>query len=240
MLILRTFHPGDGEPSYSPYCLKAMCLLEMSGLDWRPNWESMPRGPYKKLPALETPEGVLGDSNLILSWLERKGAPLFPGFDPEARAMAHMTIRTVENSLGFSLTLARWVDEAGWPETREKIFGGMPGPLRAVLPGYFRSKIRKGLVWHGIARFDDTALRAWIDADLDALDALLGGRDWLFGARPSAADCTAVPMLSLLSLLPAETVPGRAIRARASLIDYVRRGRAALYPDLSSSLPAAA
>nr|WP_274705629.1 glutathione S-transferase family protein [Salipiger pentaromativorans] len=239
-MILRTFRPGGGAPSYSPYCLKAMCLLELSGRAWRPSWESMPRGPYRKLPALETPDGVLGDSNLILSWLERQVAPMFPGFDPEARAMAHMTIRTVENSLGLSLTLARWVDDAGWPHTRDEIFGGMPAPLRAVLPGVFRGKIRRGLEWQGLARFSEADLLAWVGADLDALEALLGDSDWLFGSHPCAADCSAVPMLGLLDALPADTALRRAVRSRGRLMAYVARGRDALYPDLSASLPAAA
>ncbi len=53
MLKLMTYKPAFGEPSASPFCTKAICLLNMSGLDWKPEYTSDPRkAPMAKLPVL--------------------------------------------------------------------------------------------------------------------------------------------------------------------------------------------
>ena len=240
MLTLHTFGPGLGEPSLSPFCLKAMILLDMAGLEWAPSWETMPGGPYDKLPWIATPEGVVGDSNLLIDWLERRGAPILPGFDPAARAMARATIRMVEENLRHCLTHDRWLNDACWEVTRPVFFAAMPGPVRAVLPGHFRKKMRKGLLAQGMARFSEADRLAYARADFDALEALLGDGRWLFGAAPSAADASAVPMLSMIDTLPADTALRRALRARPLLMEYIARGRGRLYPQVSASLSAAA
>ena len=72
------------------------------------------------------------------------------------------------------------------------------------------------------------------------LEGVLGDGDWLFGARPSAADCAAVPFLSMMNAHPVDTPLRRALRSRGRLMDYVARGRSQLYPEVSSSLSVAA
>lgn len=240
MLTLITFGGGLREPILSPYCLKAMCLLNLAGADWAPRYVTMPQGPHGKLPVLETPEGLVPDSNLILGWLERRGAPLFPGFDPGARAMAHAVIRMVEESLGKGMVHDRWLDDDCWEHTRAAIFGGMSVPVRAVLPEFLRRRMRRRLADHGIGRMSAEERMVSLCSDLDAVEGVLGGSEWLFGDVPSGADCAVVPVLSMIDTLPADTALRRELRSRRVLMEYVGRGRAQLYPDLSASMPAAA
>ena len=82
-----------------------------------------------------------------------------------------------------------------------------------------------GLEW---AIEDGTVVTA---ADLDVLQQRLGDGPWLFGRRPTAADAAVVPVLSALDKLPGDTPARQGLRARDSLMAYVARGRAQLYPE---------
>ena len=72
MLELITYKPAFSEPSGSPFCVKAMCLLRMSGLDWTPDFDADPRkAPISKLPVLRDGTRRIADSNALKStWLK--------------------------------------------------------------------------------------------------------------------------------------------------------------------------
>lgn len=232
MLKLMTFPAGFGEPSLSPFCLKAMILLDLSGQPWEPEWLTMPPDTgYGKLPILRTPDGPVPDSNFILAWLEAQGADLFPGLGAGQRAHAHAIIRMVEEHLRLFLVHDRWVRDDGWAVLEPAVFGGMPRPLRLVVPGLVRKGIRKSLRNQGIGRFSNAHAAQATAADLDVLQQRLGDEPWLFGSRPTAADAAVVPVLSALDKLPGDTPARQGLRARDSLMAYVTRGRAQLYPE---------
>ena len=232
MLTLISFPPTLGEPSNSPFCVKAMILLEMSGLDWQPRFVPMPEGPYGKLPVLETPQGVVPDSALIQKWLETQGADFFPGFDTAARGMALAVMRMAEDSLRWQVAHDRWLDARVWPQFFPEVFKGMPEGLEAKV----QEGQRQGMTWHGVARYSEEDRCTLAEMDLDALIAVLGEGPWLFGAKPTAADASVLPVLSMIDRLPGETALRRALRARQPLMDYVARGREALYAPLNDRL----
>ncbi len=241
MLTLVSFPGALGEPSLSGFCTKAMICLDMAGQDWRPRFTVDPsKAPYGKLPVLETPEGPVADSNLILRWLEAQGADLFPGLDAAGRAQAHALIRMVEENLRYGMMYDRWVDPRGWAAFMPVVFGDMPAPLRLVIPGKVRKDIVKGLKWQGLGRMSEDARQACFDADLDALTDLLWGRHWVMGDTPTAADAAILPVLSGIDSGQADTGLRRSLRNRSTLMRYVERGRARLYAPLTASLCAAA
>lgn len=231
MLKLLTFRPGFDDPSLSPFCVKAMMLLDMSGQDWAPEWTAMPpRETYGKLPALRTPDGVIPDSHFIQDWLTAQGAAFFPGVEPRDRALAHGVMRMAEESLRLGLVHDRWLRDDCWPHLERTAFAGMPAPLRIVVPNMVRSGIRKMLKKQGMASYSESHRLRILRADLAALDALLGDGPWLFGAAPSAADAAVLPVLSMLDNLPCDTPLRRLVRDHGRLMAYVARGRAQLYP----------
>lgn len=232
MLTLISLPPALGEPSNSPFCVKAMILLEMSGLDWQPRFLRIPEGPYGKLPVLETPQGAVPDSALIQTWLEAQGADVFPGFDGAARGMAHAVMRLAEDSLRLQLVHDRWLDARVWPQFFPHVFKDMPDGLEAKV----QESQRQGMTWQGIARYSEEDRCTLAEMDLDALVSVLGEGPWLFGARPSAADASVLPVLSMVDRLPGETALRRALRARQSLMDYVARGRETLYAPLNDRI----
>ena len=241
MLILDSFPGAYGEPSMSGFCAKAMILLDMARQDWRPRFIVDTRAaPFGKLPVLHTPGSVVGDSNLMIPWLERQGADLFPGLDSAGRAQAHALIRLAEENLRYGMMHDRWADPEGWAAFAPVVFAGMPAPLRLVVPGRIRRGIVQGLRWQGLGRFGAAERQAYFDADLAALTDLLWGRDWLMGDAPTAADAAVLPVLSGIERLPTATALQRAVAGNPTLMRYVERGRDALYAPLSVARASAA
>lgn len=240
MLKLLTFRGGFDEPSSSPFCVKAMILLDMAGVDWAPDWRDMP-GPdtWDKLPALEASGALVPDSTFIAQWLEARGHDLHPGLTPLQRAQTHAILRMVEENLRYGLVHDRWLDEAAWPAMLEQVFGGLPPHLLDVVPAQIRAGIRDFLTKQGMANIPEDKRAQRLNADLDALEALLGDNPWLFGDRPVLADAATLPVLSMIDHLPQASALRDSLRARPALMAYVQRGRAQLYPKVTSAAAAA-
>lgn len=239
MLTLLTFRGGFAEPSLSPFCVKAMILLDMAGVAWQPEWRPMP-GPdtWGKLPALNTGERLIPDSDNIACWLEAQGHDLHPGLDAMQRAQAHALLRMVEESLRLGLVYDRWIDDTCWPAMLEETFGAMPPHLKAEIPSKVRAENRALLEKQGIASIPPEERLRRLTADLVALEAVLGAQDWLFG-QPGMIDAATLPVLSMIDRLPEPTALREALRVRPRLMDYIERGRAQLYPQITSDVAAA-
>lgn len=231
MLTLITFPSGFGQPSHSPFCVKAMGLLRLAGRDWTPKYVSNPaKMPLSRLPVLKTSDRLIPDSYMIQAWLEGQGAEFYPGLDAGQKATAHALIRMTEENLRQGLVHERWLNEACWSIVREPFFKDVPTLLRKTISKSVRKRVRADLIAHGIAQFSETDRRVRLQYDLNAIRSQLGSKPFLFGASATAADAAIVPVLDGLAGLPADTGVRRMVRAMPDLMDYVQRGRTALYP----------
>ena len=240
MLTLITYPEGFDEPSLSPFCVKTMIQLEMSGEDWRPEYTHMPsEAPLGRLPTLRTPDGLIPESGFIQTYLESRGADFYPGVSPKDRLLGHALIRMVEEHLRVALAHDRWLNDRCWDALMPVAFATVPGPMRPVIANMVRRKVRNGLKGQGFARMTEAQRMQCLQPDLDCLTDLLWDRRFLLGDQPTAPDTTAVPVLSMLAGLPADTAIRRAVRGNEILTGYITRGRAALYPGFTRSAAAA-
>lgn len=240
MLTLTTFGGALDEPSLSPFCTKAMIVLSLSGREWRPKVAMDSRkAPFGTYPVLETPEGQIGDSNLMLDYLEAQGVDLFPGLDGPGRANAHAAIRMVEENLRYGMVYDRWVDEQSWRDFKPMVFGKLPAPLKMIIPGMVRGSIVKGLKWQGLGKFGPAERLSYMQADLAALTGMLEGHDWLLGDQPTTADAAILPVLSGIDRLLVDSGLRSAVRSNETLMAYVARGRETLYAPVQAALDAA-
>lgn len=234
MITLLSFPGSLGEPSLSPFCSKAMILLEMSGMEWETRFVMNPsKAPFGKLPVLLTPEGPIADSNLMLSWLEEQGVDLFAGLTGTQHAQAHAMIRMIEENLRYGLMYERWVAPEGWALFKPLVFADMPAPVRAIIPGLIRKPIMRGIAWQGLGRMDAKARQAYFAADLAALDALMQEEDWLAGGAPGVIDASALPVLSSIERLQHDCLLRRTVQENETLMRYIERGRARFYEPIT-------
>ena len=66
MITLITFAPAFGQISASPFCVKAVWMLNMSGLQWQREDSMDPRKmPKQKLPVIRVGQTLVQDSDNI-------------------------------------------------------------------------------------------------------------------------------------------------------------------------------
>lgn len=98
MLELQTFGPAFGVASASGPCMKAMGLLNMANLDWKPDFNAnLEEAPMQKFPVLKDGETIVPDSSFIQKHLEQNyGADFGSWLAPEQRVTAHALTRMAE------------------------------------------------------------------------------------------------------------------------------------------------
>lgn len=233
MLTLLTFPGSFGAPSHSPYCVKAMCLLEISGLPWQPEYLNDPRKmPLGRLPVLRDGAHLVPDSAHIQAHLEGKGIDFYKGLDAQDKARAHALIQMSEAGIYNILVHDRWLVDACWEHTRTAFFHSIPFLVRGPLTRKLRKTIRAKMIAQGTAQFSEDERLARMKHDLNALSTQLGDQAFLFGETPTAADAAIAPVLDMILRLPAKTGARDLLSGWEGLPAYVDRVRAELYPKL--------
>ncbi|WP_168797883.1 glutathione S-transferase family protein [Pacificoceanicola onchidii] len=241
MITLHSFPGALGEPSLSGFCTKAMILLNMSGETWAPHFAvSVEVSPFGKLPVAVATDEKVADSNLLIPWLEARGADLFPGLSSVERAQAHAVIRMAEENLRYGMMYDRWVDPEGWAAFMPMVFGDVPEEMRETVAEQVRGEIVNGLTWQGLGRFGPKERLAYFEADLGALTDMLWERTWLFGDQPTAADAAVLPILSGIEHALLDLPLTMAVRQNKTLIRYLEQGREALFGPLRTLTASAA
>lgn len=232
-LRVFTFGPGFGLPTVGPFGLKLIACLTLLGVPFELVGENAAaRGPKRKSPWIEHEGARLGDTELILGYVESTfGVALDRDLSPAARAQGHALRRMLEEHYHQVFEYELIVHDEGWRSTmRPYLARGMPALALALVGPMLRRGMRKHLYERGIARHDAETIAAFGKADLDALVAALGEKPWLLGDAPSKVDATAFGMLacSIASGLP--TPVCRYARSQPSLVDYLARATERFVP----------
>ncbi len=225
MIELHQFAPAFGLMNASPFCMKVEVFLRLAGLEYRAVHASPMKAPKGKLPTVHDGNTVVADSEAILAWLQQHHQDRLPEAlrDPP-RGADHALRRMLEKHTYFAALWLRWIDDAAWPATRTAFFGTLPAPLRVVVPGVVRRKMRRDLAGQGVGRHTKDEICARACADLDALGAALGKSDFFGGEEPATLDATAYAFLANLVWAPIDTsVKAHLVRKLPGLVGYCGR-----------------
>jgi len=229
MLKLLTFPSLFGEPGGSPFCVKAICLLNMSGQQWQAEIADVRKMPKAKLPVLKVGSRLIPDSENIRAYLQEQGAEFDANLTNSERATSRAMIRMAEEHLYFHQMADRWLREDVWPLTREEVFGEIPKLLRNFITNKIRKNLRAGLYVQGTSRFTETERAQRVSLDLTAIKAQLADKPFLFGDKPTAAYASVCPILSGFASIPLPTEVSNLVKNDTALTDYIARMRTALY-----------
>lgn len=232
MITLFQFYPGGGLPNLSPFCLKLETWLRMTGLEYRNEYTWNPgKGPLGKLPAIELDGKLIADSQLCITTLKQRfGVDPDQGLSEEQRATAHAFRVLFEDHLYWTMVYARWVEPAGWMQTRDYFFGRLPSPLRQLVPVVARRQMLRELQGHGMSRHAPEQVYRFAADGLKTLAAFLGDKPFFLGDAPRDIDAVAFAFLSQATLAQLHTPITELAKQHPALRAYCLRMQERYFP----------
>lgn len=236
MITLLTFAPSFGEPAASPFCTKAIWLLQMSGQPWQRQDLADPRKmPHAKLPVIRHADRLIPDSDNIRTYLEKQGADFDAGLSDMEKATSRAFIRMAEEHMYFHIVMDRWGDDTVWPRIRDTYFNTIPKLLRGIITGQLRRGLLKGMNAQGLGRLSPAERLQRIEPDLCAITTRLWHSPFLFGDHPTAADASVAAMLGNMRATPGRTLLKTRIAEDEILCRYIDRMYATIQPHHDKS-----
>jgi glutathione S-transferase len=232
LITLYQFGPNFGLPDPSPFCLKVDLYLRTAGLEFqtRSGFEHMRRAPKGKLPYIDDDGTIVPDSAFIIAHLKaRYGDPLDGGLGAEQRAVAHAFTKMLDENFYWCVVYSRWIDPEGWPHARRAFFGGMPFPLRVVVPFIAQKGVRRSLHRQGLGRHAPEEILEIARRDLKALSDYLGGREYFLGEHMTTLDVAAFAFLAEVIVPEFDTGLSRLAKRHDNLVRFVEQIRTKYY-----------
>jgi glutathione S-transferase len=200
-----SFGPAWGVPvpTVSPFGLKLITWLNMVGLPHTVHVENNPgKGPKRKCPWAVIDGRPVGDSELIIQRLRaRADVDLDAQLTPEQRAVSVAVRRMLEEHYHQVWEHQLFIDEGGW-EQGKLFFDQLPAPVNRIVRTLMRRDLRKQLDARGVGRHSNQEIVQMGIDDLDALDALLGDKPYMFGDAPHELDATVFAFVALSVYIP--------------------------------------
>jgi len=229
MLTFYGFGSAFGLPDPSPFVMKSEVQLKMAGVPYRFERAAPPTAPKGKIPFIQVGAHRVGDSTFIRAHIEKEyGFDFDTGLSAEQRAQAWAIERMLEDHLYFAILNARWLDDENWEKGPSHFFDGAPEDVAAGS----RESVRQTLHGHGLGRHRDEEITELATRSIDALAAILGDNQYLFGDAPCGADATAFAFVAGVLTPFFDTPLRKAAEHHANLIAYRDRMMQRYYPDL--------
>lgn len=231
MLKLFIFGPYFGLPDASPFCLKAMTLLKMSGLPFETEKMNFKKAPKGKAPYLTDGSKQIADSHFIMRHLETAhGIDFSGGYDSATLAKGWAVSRMMEEHFYFLAMHYRWLHDGNFNKGPYQFFADAPALIRPLIAKIVRGKVRKTQNLQGLGRHSDAERLSLAKGDLDAIEAMLGSNPYLLGQNISAADASMFGFMWSTSIAYFNSPVGDYIRSRPVLIAYLMRMRDRFFP----------
>jgi glutathione S-transferase len=187
MITLYGFGPMFGLPDPSPFVLKTLTQLKMSGLPFALERARIADSPKGKIPFIRDGETVLGDSVFILDHLKAAhGVDLDAHLTPEQKSVGWALERMLEDHLYWAIIHARWAIDENFEKGPSQFFAGAPEEVKAQA----KASMKAQLHGQGFGRHAPDEITALAERDFASAAALLGDKPFVFGERPCSVDAT--------------------------------------------------
>jgi len=224
MITMKTFGPMFGAPDPSPFVMKGMALLKMSGCEHHFEPGDPRKAPKQKMPFITDKGRPIGDSTLFRFYLEDTyGIDFYPGLTPIEKATAWAFEKMCEEHLYFCALHERWVKDQNFNKGPKGFFDAVPAIMRPVIIAMVRRDIKRSLHGQGIGRHSDAEILEIAKRDFQALSDFLGDKPYFMGNTLTGADAVVHAFVSscLTPLFTGEMLD--TFRSFDNLVSYSER-----------------
>jgi glutathione S-transferase len=231
MLKLNVFGPFFGLPDGSPFCIKGLMLMKMSGLPFETAKMNFRKAPKGKAPYLQDGDTLIADSHFLMRHLETaRGADFSGGYSAAELAKGWAVARMMEEHFYFLSMNVRWMNDENFWKGPYQFFADAPGLIRPLIARIVRKKVRKTHDLQGLGRHTPEERLELAKGDLNAIEAILGRGKYLLGDKVSGADATAAAFVWAGGCKYFDSPIGDYIRTRPILMAYITRIRDTYFP----------
>ncbi len=236
MLQLYVYGPKFGLPDGSPFCIKALTMLKMSGLSFETKLMSFKQAPKGKAPYLQDDAKIIADSHFIQKHLESAHQIDFTGgTSTEKLAQGWAVARMLEEHFYFLSMNIRWLRDENFWKGPYQFFAGAPAPIRPLIARIIRKKVAKTHNLQGLGRHTAEERFDLAKGDLDAIESLLSRSRFLLGDKPSAVDASVLGFLWAAECPYFKSEIGDYIRSRPVLMNYLNQMQNRYFPEFKVS-----
>ena len=236
---LFAFGTGWGVPfkTSAPFPLKLETWLRMAGIPFEFVVANDPnKGPKGKSPWIEIGTERMGDSALIIEFLEQRfGINIDAHLDAQQRALAVSVQRMLEEHYHQCFEHQLFFGR-GAEERLQEFAATMPIPLRWLVPTVLKRTFAKQLYARGMGRHAEEVIIAQGKSDLDALSVLLGNQPYFLGDQPSSIDACVFGFLGVSLYVDGDNPLYQYGASIENLMRYCERMRARYFPETLSTL----
>lgn len=236
---LFAFCSGWGVPfnTSAPFPLKLDTWLRMADIPFEFVVANDPnKGPKGKSPWIEYGDVRMGDSTLIIEFLQQRfGVDLDKHLDAGQRALTIVIQRMLEEHYHQSFEHQLFFG-VGAEERLQEFAATMPIPIRWLVPTVLKSTFKKQLYARGMGRHSEEVIIQQGKEDLDALSELLGDQPYMLGDQPSSIDACVFGFLGVSLYVKGDNPLFRYGASIENLMRYCERMRSKYFPETFSTL----
>ncbi len=224
-VLVHQLRGAWGLESISPFCLKLDLYLRLAGIPYEVVVEGAPfKGPKRKAPWITHDGRVIGDSALIIDYLNRAfDVDLDAGLSREQRAAGRALRAMLEENLYWAVIFERWIDEKNFADFRNIVLSAVPAPVRPLVAKLARRGVRQQFMGHGMGRHSPRDIGDIAGRDIAALADWLGSNEFMMGEKPTEIDAAAFGMLANIWYAPIDGTLKRHLAGHAKLVGYIER-----------------
>lgn len=233
MIELHTYRAIFGQPTGTPFGVKALILLRMADIEHKIVYLDDPRkAPKGKLPIIVDNGQTIADSTFIRHHLEAAhGADFDAGLSPSERAVSLAFQRLAEEHLYWSILSVRWGIDANWEQLRDMFFEPIPAFIRPFIAGKIRKSALRDAHSHGMGRHSINEQIAFGVRNLEAIADWLGDKPFMHGDNPTAVDASVGAFVTCIHDDGFDSAMRDAARNTPALVDYAARIKTRYFPD---------
>ncbi|TKR69912.1 hypothetical protein L596_022003 [Steinernema carpocapsae] len=235
VVYLYQFPRAKVVPNLSPFCLKVHTYLKAHKIQHEVVSTYRLRSSKGLLPFIELNGQQVADSQLILLQLQ-KNFGIKENLTNEEAAVARSVDRMIEGSTFFPIIYPKMIyngdkylhhDTSGLP---------LPGFITNLIAKKFVKMAKARFAGMGYGRFSQEELKNVLRRDLEAIDAILGDKKFLFGDKPVTPDFTLFGHLATAYYLPYRQPVGDFLDDDfPRILNHMKRMRAHYWPEWKDS-----